>query len=305
MASHLAHLVSKKLATPPKWLVSNEIYEALIGSVAYGCSADTSDMDVVGICIPYKEDIFPHLRGEILGFGTQKQRFEEYQQHHIKNPDAMAGHGREYDFKIYNIVKFFQIAMGCNPNAIDVLFVPRSCVLYCNQIGELIRENRKLFLSKKGWHSFKGYAYGQLSDIKKNKSATSESRRPLIEKYGYDVKFAYHVVRLLDEIDQILTLGDLDIQRSKEQMKSVRNGEWPEQRIYEYFTMREAELEKIYAESKLQQAPDENKIKRLLLDCLEIQYGSLSNAIDLDYNINYDLIQIEQICDRIRKNTCI
>jgi uncharacterized protein len=37
-------------------------------------------------------------------------------------------------------------------------------------------------------------------------------RREIIDKYGYDEKFAYHVVRLLNEAEQILTENDLDLQ---------------------------------------------------------------------------------------------
>src|SRR5688500_2656981 len=71
-------LAARKLALPPKWLPNAVAYETIMGSVAYGVSSDTSDMDVYGFCIPPKEMIFPHLAGEIPGFGTQVQRFEVY-----------------------------------------------------------------------------------------------------------------------------------------------------------------------------------------------------------------------------------
>ena len=68
---------------PPKFVPYNMHYEVITGSVAYGMSGDTSDMDVVGFCIPPKEEVFPHLKGEIIGFGRQKKRFENWQEHHI------------------------------------------------------------------------------------------------------------------------------------------------------------------------------------------------------------------------------
>jgi hypothetical protein len=37
---------------PPGWLADNLCYETIMGSVAYGVSAETSDMDVYGICLP-------------------------------------------------------------------------------------------------------------------------------------------------------------------------------------------------------------------------------------------------------------
>ena len=41
--------------SPPSWLVDNVMFEGLTGSVSYGVSNDTSDMDIVGFCIPPKE----------------------------------------------------------------------------------------------------------------------------------------------------------------------------------------------------------------------------------------------------------
>jgi hypothetical protein len=38
-----------------------------MGSVAYCVSSDTSDVDVYGWSIAPKDDLFPHLRGEVPG----------------------------------------------------------------------------------------------------------------------------------------------------------------------------------------------------------------------------------------------
>jgi predicted nucleotidyltransferase len=117
--STLQRLTDRGLVKPPRWLPGNVMYETIMGSVAYGVSADTSDMDVYGWAIPPKEDIFPHLRGEIPGFGKAAKRFEVFQEHHVADPDALAGHGRTYDLTIFGIVKFFVLAMENNPNIID------------------------------------------------------------------------------------------------------------------------------------------------------------------------------------------
>jgi len=84
----LQRLDKKNLIHPPKWLIDNTHYLTLMGSLAYGCQTDSSDNDVYGFCIPPKEDIFPHLKGEIFGFGKQKQRFEQYQEHGIVEDKA-------------------------------------------------------------------------------------------------------------------------------------------------------------------------------------------------------------------------
>ncbi len=270
-------LTERGIAKPPKFLPTNTHYETMMGSVAYGVSSDTSDTDIYGFCIPPKDEIFPHLRGEIVGFGTQQSRFNQYQQHHLRDADALGGKGREYDLTIYNIVDYFQLVMKNNPNMIDSLFTPDSCVLHITRIGQMVRDARKHFLHKGCWHTFKGYAYQQIHKMAGHER--TGKRKEVVARYGYDVKFAYHTVRLLNEVEQILVEGDLDLQRNREQLKSIRRGEWTEQQIRDYFTKKEAELETVYINSTLPHAPDESKIKELLLHCLEEHYGSLAQCI--------------------------
>ena len=172
MPSTTEKLEKKGLIRPPTFLAKNVQYETITGSVAYGMSTDDSDFDVYGFCIPPKEDIFPHLAGHIEGFGRQRQKFEQYSQHHIDCKEE----GRQYDLTIYNIVKYFQLCMENNPNFIDTLFTPNNCVLHITQVGNMVRESRRLFLHKGCWHKFKGYAY---SSLKKMKSKDLKGRKEL------------------------------------------------------------------------------------------------------------------------------
>lgn len=279
MPSTVQKLTNKGLIRPPSFVPDNTHYETIMGSVAYGVSSDTSDMDVYGFCIPPKDVIFPHLAGQIEGFGRQKQAFEQFQQHHIECPDELSGEGRSYDISIYNIVKYFSLCMENNPNMIDSLFTPQNCVLHCTQIGNMVRENRRLFLHKGCWHKFKGYAYSQLH--KMSSKDPVGKRLELREKFGFDVKFAYHVVRLLSEVEQILAEGDLDLQEKgrREHMKAIRRGDVSEAEIREWASQKEKQLEQLYHDSKLPYGPDEEKIKTLLLNCLEHHYGSLDKCL--------------------------
>lgn len=159
VVSELKHL---SLIQPPDYVVSQIQYEVMTGSVAYGVSGDMSDVDIYGFCVPYKEMVFPHLGGEIQGFGRTGERFNQYQQHHIFNPSNK----RSYDLSIFSIIKFFQLCMDNNPNMIDSLFVPQRCVLYCSQMGEHVRANRREFLHAGSYYRFKGYAYSQKNKLK-------------------------------------------------------------------------------------------------------------------------------------------
>lgn len=279
MSSKVQALVLKGLASPPPWMPSNVHYEAIMGSQAYGVAESDSDMDVYGFAIPPKTMIFPHLAGEIEGFGERVPRFEVWQQHHIKDVDALGGRGREYDFQIFGIVKFFQLAMQNNPNMVDALFVPGNCLLHCTRLGQRVRDQRRLFLHKGSYHRFRGYAHAQLHKMRGDRERPEGKRQELVEKHGFDVKFAYHVVRLLDEAEQILETGDLVLGRNREILKEIRRGEWTECRVREYFSAREDHLSRLYRDSKLPHGPDEGALRSLLMECLEEHFGSLAAAV--------------------------
>jgi predicted nucleotidyltransferase len=275
--STLQRLTDRGLVRPPRWLPANVQYETVMGSVAYGVESDSSDLDVYGWAVPPKDDVFPHLRGEVPGFGTPRRRFEQYQEHGVRDPDALHGRGRVYDFTIFGVVKFFRLAMENNPNVLDSLFTPITCVLHSTRVGNLVRENRRLFLHRGAWPKFKGYAYSQLHKLA-IKQPTGK-RAELVAAHGYDTKFAYHVVRLLGECEQILLEGDIDLQRDNERLKAIRRGEWTEARLRQWAADKEADLERAYAASTLPAAPDEGKLRDLLLACLEEHYGSLDQCV--------------------------
>jgi predicted nucleotidyltransferase len=204
MARTTERLTKLGLITPPNFVVSNTMYEVVMGSFAYGVSSDTSDYDLYGWCIPPVNVIFPHLDGEILGFDSQPRRFEQYQKHHVLDADALGGRGRNYDITVYNIVKYFKLIMQNNPNMIDSLFVPQNCILHCTQVGQMVRERRQMFLHRGCWHRFKGYAFSML------KKAKIKNHRGLKE-----------VVRFEDEysVDRGTTLSDIEKELQKRGLK--------------------------------------------------------------------------------------
>lgn len=254
----------------PGFIGDNTHYEVIMGSAAYGVAKDNSDLDVYGWCIPPKEYIFPEAAGNIIGFDLNIKKFEVFQKHHIQTET------KEYDVSIYNVVKYFRLCANGNPNMVDSLFVPANCVLYMSRLGNIVRENRRTFLSKKCWHTYKGYAYQQLSKIRKGVNKSNPKRKHDIETYGYDLKFAYHLVRLLNEVEQILVEGDIELQRDRKQLQSIRNGEWKLEEVEQYFTHKELLLEKLYHDSKaVPNKIQENKLKVLLVNILEEHYGTM------------------------------
>lgn len=302
MPSRLKYLTQKGLATPQYGIEDSLQYEVYIGSSAYGCSSDTSDIDVNGFFIPPKNMTFPHLAGYIKGYDEEEAPYiETYNQHHIFDSSALNNTGRSYDYSVHSIVKFFKLCKNNNPNMVDSLFVPERCILFMTPLGQMVRDKRKLFLSKRCFHTFKGYAYQQLHKLRIKEPGENSKRKEIVDKFGYDCKFAYHIVRLMNEVEQILTEGDLDLERSKEQLKSIRNGEWKLEEIEHYFKFNEDRLTKIYDESALIHKPRNSEIKDLLMACLEQHFGTLKNCVQTVDPAIKALEDIEKIIYSYRK----
>jgi predicted nucleotidyltransferase len=278
----------------PTWLPDATAYLTITGSMAYAVNKDESDIDMVGFCMPPKGIVFPHTLGIIKGFGNQGEKFENWDMHHVKSPDGKT----EYDFVVYSIVKYFDLCMGMNPNMVDTLFTAENLVTHRTKVSDMVRANRKLFLHKGAWHKFKGFAFSQMQKIKGGANQSNPKRQADTEKFGYDVKFGYHVVRLMLQVEQVLTEGDLDLQRNKEVLKSIRRGEWPLERLQNYFETKEVSLQQVYLDSKLPYQADENALRELLLNCMEEHYGSLSDAVTRNTSIDDVLADFRRVLEK-------
>jgi len=124
------------------WLVRNTIFLTRHGSHAYGTNLPTSDVDYKGFAIP--------PRAYFLGC---TQHFEQTESH---DPDLV----------IYDLRKFLALAADCNPSIIEVLWTAPEDHVVQTAWGEALREQRRLFLSRKARHTFSGYAMSQLKRIR-------------------------------------------------------------------------------------------------------------------------------------------
>lgn len=120
-----------------KHLGKHVILLGLAGSYSYGTNIEGSDIDIRGITLNQKSDL--------IGL-TQ---FEQYVD---DNTDTV----------IYAFNKIVSLLLNCNPNTIELLGLNSEHYLYLNDIGQLLLDNKKLFLSRKAIQSFGGYADAQL-----------------------------------------------------------------------------------------------------------------------------------------------
>lgn len=300
MTSTVEYLSKQGLISPPSDVKSNTMYETVVGSVAYGVADEFSDFDVNGFFIPSADRLFPHLRGHLLGFDKDVRCPKCWQSHHIMDTNAPGG-PREYDLNLYAITQYFKLCLENNPNMVDTLYTPRECVLHSTAIAEMVRESRDLFLHKKCWPKYKGYSYQQLHKMRGKEPEEGSKRWKLREKYGYDVKFAYHLVRLLLEAEMIMNEGTIDIRRHREHLKAIRRGDVTQDEIERWAAEKEAHLERAFETSKLRAEPAYAEVKTLLLNCLEHHYGTLG-ALDVVVRANQPqsqaLREIQAICER-------
>ena len=183
--------------------------------------------------------------------------------------------------------------MDQNPNMVDSLFVPADCILHITPIAGRIRAERQLFLSKGSYHKFRGYMHAQISKLDRKPEG---KRKESFERWGFDLKYAAHAVRLADECEQILEFGDLNLRRTKEHLKAIRKGDVKLDDIRKWLTDKERHLGNLYQKSKLRNTPDKPKIKELLLTCLEQYFGNLEKAEFVNPNKYQTMIdQIKEI----------
>jgi uncharacterized protein len=118
------------------------------GSVAHGMYVPKSnpdsidDKDVMGVYIGPLE--------HYLGFG-RKDVYERWE--------------GEWDCVFYELRKFIGLLVNCNPNVLSLLWVNPSGIIYESALGERLRQHRDLFVTKKAYHSFSGYAHDQFKKM--------------------------------------------------------------------------------------------------------------------------------------------
>lgn len=118
------------------------------GSVAHGMYVPKSDpnsiddKDVMGVYIGPLE--------HYLGFG-RKDVYEKWE--------------GEWDCVFYELRKFVGLLLNCNPNVLSLLWLKPNGIIYENVLGSRLRENRGLFVTKKAYHSFSGYAHAQFKKM--------------------------------------------------------------------------------------------------------------------------------------------
>lgn len=237
---------------------------APVGSTIHGLSlAGTDDLDIMGVCIEQASDMI------VLG-----QSFEQFiyrsaaeREHHHDAP-SMPG---DLDLTIYSLRKFCRLAANGNPTILNLLFIPHEYHQTCTAVGHTLQAMASVFVSKEAASHYLGYMQAQHQRLIGLRGQKRIKRPDLEEKYGYDTKYAMHMLRLGYQGVELLETGHLQFPMAEEPrsfLMQVRRGEVDLQTVQTKAGDLEAQLKDLKETSLLPAHPDRDAIE----DWMQQQY---------------------------------
>lgn len=189
-----------KHGTPEKADIAKRftILRTQVGSGVHGVSvASQDDRDEMGLCVEPPE--------YVVGL----KRFDQYE-YRTQPVGRRSGPG-DLDLMVYSLRKWMRLALQGNPTVLLPLFVPESEVVEATEHGHYLRAHPELVLSRKAGLRFIGYLGSQRAQLLGLRGKKHTNRPELAETYGFDTKFAYHMVRLGVQGVELLADGKITL----------------------------------------------------------------------------------------------
>jgi len=232
------------------------------GSIAHGMYVPSSDpnsiddKDIMGICVPPKGYYFGACDNSFPTNGTKEIKKDEW------------------DIVVYEAKKFIKLLSVGNPNVLSLLWLADNFYIKITEAGRLLIDNRNLFIGRHVYKSFTGYAYSQLHRMTHGgtyNGHASAKRKQLVERFGFDVKNAAHLIRLLRMGMEFLKDGELNVLReAASQLLEIKRGEWTLEQVQAEAERGFRNSEQAYLNSNLPKSPDLNKINDLSIKIVEM-----------------------------------
>jgi uncharacterized protein len=222
----LGEKVGIKSCSPRQWVAKTGMaLRVTTGSEAYGTALDDGqgDLDEMGICIEPPQ--------YVIG----GNRFEEYKYRSAEpdGPGAQSARSKpgDLDLTVYGLRKFAALAKAGNPSILLTLFTPDEHVKYCTEFGQELRDRAHLFVSKSAGPRFLGYLARQRDGLlgKRSGGTRNQGRADIREKFGWDVKFGMHMVRLGLQGVELLETGRMELpipEPHREYLRDMRRGKY-------------------------------------------------------------------------------
>ena len=161
------------------------------GSHLFGLNVEGSDVDEMGVLIEPMH----------LCCGIRKP-FEQY-----------ISEGEGGDCTIYSLRKYLSLALKGNPTVLTLLFAPFQMYFGSTSVGCQLQELAPEIVSKQAGPAFLGYLLAQRKRLKGERGNAGHGvfREELVAQYGYDTKFAMHMLRLGIQGVEFLSTGKLKL----------------------------------------------------------------------------------------------
>lgn len=229
----------------------NLIMAFIGGSQAHGAKVGaTDDTDWYGLYIPPPRQVLGLERDEHFVFTTGGK---------------VGGNGpQDVDVCLYTLMKWAGLAAKGNPSALHFLFAPLE---FTSETWNLFASRPELFLAKGHVKPFLGFADDQMKRLLGQKGQKNVHRSQIEEQFGYDTKYAMHVIRLYGEAKELMEKGFITLPRpNKEELVAIRNGKYSLTEIQELGSQLESDALAAQATSSLPDAVDRKMVSVLLAD---------------------------------------
>lgn len=256
-----------------KMAKSNLILRYYTGSKLYGTQTPESDTDIAGIFIAPRE--------YYLGFNSVK----EVDFSVVDKLENGKNSANAVDEKYYELRQFMKLAMQNNPNIIEQLFVPKNLILTKTVVGEKLKNMAYLFPHAGAYDRFIGYAISQrkklLNQTPEHISNKSSHRKDLIEKYGYDTKFAHHLIRLLWEGCELFHKHRIVFPLAiADELIAIKTGQKSLKQVLYMADKLEEELVNSKSRQLLPEKPRTKQIEEVLITLLNMQWNGENKCMD-------------------------
>lgn len=187
--------------SPHQWVAeSGLMYRTLVGSTVHGTSVKgQDDRDEMGVCVEPPATVIGSKTFKHYTFRTQ--------------PEGVCSGPGDLDLVVYGLRRYVNLAVQGNATVLLPMFVPEENVLFSNEFGQELREKRSMFLSRQVAPRFMGYVHSQREGLMGLRSGgtRNQGRADIRAKYGFDTKFAMHMVRIAVQGLALLRTGDMPV----------------------------------------------------------------------------------------------
>lgn len=234
------------------------ILECVVGSTLHGTSVDDGleDLDLMSILIESPK--------EFIGFSAVDTWVER------TKPNGVRSEAGDVDRSIYGLRKYLRLALKGNPTILLALFVPPEFKRGNDDArGRALQALAPQIVSKQVYGPWRGYMKQQHERLLGLRGQRNVTRPELVDKYGYDTKYAGHIIRLGAQGIEILTTGRMTLPMKAEDRQlvlQVRTGKYTLAEVSKLIIAAEEGIEKAYAESPLPLWPNRKLVEEWMMD---------------------------------------